>query len=385
MKILLVNGHGADLSVGGAERYVHDLRVGLERAGDEVTVLSAFPTAADSSSRQRVLHAADWRTSRIRRYGNHARDWVAAAPESLERVLRELAPEIVHTNNLPGVGSGIWERARRLDLPVVHTLHDYHLLCPRTSLTRRDGSPCRPSPVLCGLRTQRLARWSPGVDVVIGVSAYVLEKHRDFFAASTARRVIHHPLTPFNSDFASPPAPALGTLGYLGSLSGVKGVPLVLQVAPGLAERGIRIRVAGDGPLRDAVSASAHVEYLGPLLGSARDRFVASCDAGIVPSQWEEPGLTFVGCEWLSAGRPVISSGRGALAELEALGGVRQATPTAIAMVTAVAELQDPARWAELVSRVPRVDGYADVQRWIDAHRSVYEQALTPASSVPGR
>ena len=29
MRILLVNAHGADRSYGGAERYVHDLRVGL--------------------------------------------------------------------------------------------------------------------------------------------------------------------------------------------------------------------------------------------------------------------------------------------------------------------------------------------------------------------
>jgi glycogen synthase len=347
-----------------------------------VTVLSAFPTSADSSPRQRVLHDVDWRASRIRRFRNHAEDWVAAAPDSLERVLRELAPDMVHTSNLPGIGSGIWERARRLHMPVVHTLHDYHLLCPRTSLTRRDGSPCRPNPLLCGLRTRRLARWGPGVDAVIGVSAYVLERHRDFFPASTVRHVIHHPLTPFNPEFASAPGQALSTVGYLGTLSTVKGVPLVLEIAPRLAERGIRVRVAGDGPLRDAVSESAHLEYLGPLLGSARDRFVASCDAGIVPSQWEEPGLTFVGCEWLSAGRPVISSGRGALAELEALGGVRRATTTAAGVLAAVDELRDAARWAELVGRVPRVDGDADVQRWLDRHLSVYGRAVATASAA---
>ena len=41
------------------------------------------------------------------------------------------APDVVHTHNLTGVSTAIWEVCRRLDLPVFHSLHDYYLLCPR--------------------------------------------------------------------------------------------------------------------------------------------------------------------------------------------------------------------------------------------------------------
>lgn len=375
MKVLLVNGHGADLAYGGAERYVHDLRVGLERRGHAVTVLSAFPTVADSSADLRVLHDADWRENRIRRYRNHAESWLAPAPERFARLLEAVGPDLIHTSNLLGIGTGMWERARRLSLPVVHTMHDYGLLCPRTSLLRRDGTPCRPSPLLCGLRTQRLGRWAGGVRAAIGVSAHVLERHASFFGSETARRVIHPPLAPFPGSEARLPGPALATLGFLGGLRLEKGVPALLDAAPALRARGIRVRIAGDGPLREAVAGAPAVEYLGPLLGRDLTAFLSSCDAGIVPSVWEEPGLTFAALEWLAAGRPVIESGRGGLAELEPLGGVMRAAPTAAGIISAAAELADPPRYAALSAGIPSVDGEADVRRWVDEHLDVYAEA----------
>ncbi len=376
MRILLVNGHGADLAYGGAERYVHDLRVGLENRGHQVTVLSAFPTVSDSSPERRVLHRVDWRESRVRRYRNHAESWLASAPASFERLLREAAPDLVHTSNLLGIGTGLWERARRLDLPVVHTLHDYGLLCPRTSLLRRDGTPCRPSPLLCGLRTQRLARWSPGVRAAIGVSAHVLQRHEDFFAADTNRHVIHPPLAPFGNPTPDTTVRALSTLGFLGALRLEKGVPALLKAVPELRSQGIRVRIAGDGPLRETVAAAEGVDYLGPLLGDDLRAFLRSCDAGIVPSVWEEPGLTFVALEWLAAGRPVIESGRGGLAELETRGGVMRAAPTPAGIIAAAAELADPTRYAALAADVPEVHGEEDVDRWLEAHLAVYTEAL---------
>ncbi|MEA2211750.1 MAG: hypothetical protein QOF83_1698 [Solirubrobacteraceae bacterium] len=380
MKILLVNGHGADLAYGGTERYVHDLRVGLEDRGHEITVLSAFPTLVDTSRDRRVLHDTDWRENRVRRYRNLADSWLAAAPKEFEMLLREIGPDLIHTSNLIGIGTGLWERARRLDLPVVHTLHDYSLLCPRTSLLRRDGTPCHPNPLLCGLRTRRLARWSPGVAAVIGVSTHVLARHDGFFAAGAARHVIHAPLAALSEHHSGPsrakPGPALATLGFLGTLSVEKGVPALIKAAPTLRAQGVTVRVAGNGPLRDDVRTTPEIDYLGPLLGPALSEFLHSCDAGIVPSVWDEPGLTFVALEWLAAGRPVIESGRGGLAELEGIGGVVRCPPTAAGVAGAVAALADPVRFAALIAEVPEVRGNADVDRWLDQHLDVYGQAV---------
>jgi glycosyltransferase involved in cell wall biosynthesis len=379
MRILLVNGHGADLAYGGTERYVHDLRVGLEARGYAVTVLSSFPTVADSSRDRRVLHDSDWRESRSRRLLTHTEGWLAPAPDRLGRLLDEVEPDLVHTSNLLGVGTGLWEQARRRGLPVVHTLHDYGLLCPRTSLLRRDATPCRPHPLLCGLRTRRLARWVAGVDAVIGVSAQVLRRHDAFFPAETARHVILSPLAPFPSGDRRarvPAGPALRSLGFLGTLSVEKGVDVLIQAATEFRAHGIRLLIAGDGPLRAVVQAAPAVDYLGPLLGDQLHRFILSCDAGIVPSVWEEPGVTFVALEWLAAGRPVISSGRGGLAELEPLGGVMRAAPTAAGLSAAAAELADAERYGALAATVPTVEGGEHVERWLESHLDVYADAL---------
>src|SRR5947207_1721123 len=135
VRVLLVNSHGADPTYGGAEAYVRDLVTGLSGRGHSVGVLSAFPQPRESDFTTYVLHQTDWRSDRLRRLRNHVGDFVSAPWSRLEAVLRAARPELVHTNNLPGFGTGIWEVARRLDVPVVHSLHDYHLLCLRTSLT----------------------------------------------------------------------------------------------------------------------------------------------------------------------------------------------------------------------------------------------------------
>jgi glycosyltransferase involved in cell wall biosynthesis len=377
MRVLLVSGHGADRTYGGAERYVDDLFEMLTARGHEVEILSAFPVRDASAAHTVTLHATDWRDDRVRRYRNHLDDWVAEPAPRVGRLLAELAPDLVHTSNLPGISTGIWEQARAHAVPVVHSLHDYHLLCPRTSLIRADGSPCRPNPLLCGLRTRRLARWAGGVRVAIGVSAHVLGRHQGFFPATTERRVIRAPLTPLLPSGA--PVPPVGpgprSVGYIGALTESKGIRVLLAAAPLLAADGITVKVAGDGPLRDEVRAALGVEYAGRLEGDAIAAFLTSCDLGLVTSLWEEPGLTYVLLEWLACGRPVLSTRRGGLAEATALGGVASFDGTVDGLVAGIASLADPHGWSTLVAAVPEARSVEDDARWAREHLAAYEAA----------
>jgi glycosyltransferase involved in cell wall biosynthesis len=377
MRVLLVSSHGADRTYGGAERYVHDVSEVLRGRGDTVEFLSAFPVRDGSAGQTVTLHRTDWREDRVRRYRNHVDDWWAEPVAEVENFLRSFAPDLVHTNNLPGISTGIWKQAHELGIPVVHTLHDYHLLCPRTTLIRPDGAPCRPSPLLCGLRTRRLSRWAAGVSVVIGVSAHVLGRHQGFFGEAVQRRVIRAPLTALEG--TTPPAiPAgkLRTIGYLGALAPAKGIELLLAAAPALSERGITLRVAGDGPLRHAVQAAPGVDYLGRLEGEALSAFRTGCDAGVIPSQWEEPGLTYVLFEWLASSRPVLATRRGGLAEAAGLGGVTVIEPTVEGLLAAVAGLQEETRWRALRDSIPAPGGGRDLDRWARQHLDAYDAAL---------
>lgn len=382
MRILLVNSHGADVAVGGAETYVAALAAGLSSRGHDVRILAAFPVrqpAEDvASTPTTILHATDWRDDRLRLYRNRAGDMTAWPTPRLRRLLAEIGPDVVHTNNLPGISTAVWETARRQQTPVVHTLHDYYLLCPRMTLFGTPERPCCSHPRLCGARRSRLGRWFSGVSDVIGVSRYVVDQHSDLFP--TARRhVIRHPALP---GLGPPPVASAGLkrVGYLGSLDEIKGVGLLLDSAPALHERGYVVHIAGNGRLKPQVEQAVRaglVEYHGSVTGSEKSGFLTGSDIGIVPSLWPEPGgPPYVVLEWLAAGRPVLVSNRGGLAEsADEFPGALTFEPTTQGMLSAVQALSAVDAWQAAIDSVGTVGSPDELDRWLGEHEDVYRAA----------
>jgi glycosyltransferase involved in cell wall biosynthesis len=382
LRLLLVNGHGADEFSGGAERYVAQLADGFAARGAEVEVLAAFPSE-ERGRKVTTLHESDWRSSQVRRAKNRLGDVISMPGPRLREAVARARPDLVHTNNLPGISTAVWESARRQGAPVVHTLHDYYLLCARVTLLRPDGEPCRPHPLLCGVRARRLGRWAGAVSNVIGVSQHLLDRHAGFFPHAQ-RRVIRLLVSPREVDVA-PPRERLSTLGYLGTLERTKGVDRLLEAAPELAALGVSLSLAGMGRLRGDVEAAArrepNVDYHGPLADEKRDRFFEECDAGIVPSVWEEPGApSLTVLEWLAASRPVLVSPRGGVAEvLPELRGAIAVQPDASGIVHAVEDLLSPERWREARDSVEPPASGRTFEGWLDEHALVYRDALGAA------
>lgn len=365
MRILLVNANGADVSAGGAERYTAELAAGLRDRGHDVHLLAAAPArGATVDVPTTVLHETDWRDSLSRRVANRLADLRAEPRPALVRAVTRAAPDVVHTGTLPGITTAVWQVAARADVPVVHTLHDYYLLCARTTLTRRDGSACR-SGMYCSVRTRRLLRHARFVSQLIGVSSHIVGLHRRLLPNADAH-VVRHPLEP-----EATPAPQWPprTLGYIGRLEREKGLGLLVDAAPALQAEGVSVRVAGDGSLRPDVQRSS-IDYVGVVHGDDKRRFLESCDAGVVPSLWLEPGgPPYSLLEWLGAGRPVLVSRRGGLAETpELFSAVEGFEPGAETLIAAVRELR---------AAVP-VDPphpVADRERWLVEHERIYGRA----------
>lgn len=371
-RLLLVNAEGAAASAGGAETIVAMLARGLRERGWEVDVLAAFPTATPAEPASRTLHGTSWRSSRRRRVLNHAGDLVAVATPRLREAVRAARPQVVHTHNLPGVSTGVWGLAAETGARVVHTLHDYYLLCPRVTLLAPDGKPCGRG-AFCRFRSRRLRRWSHAVDDVVGVSDALLARHAGFFPRA-GEHVIRHPWTAPAASVDPPPSRPR-TIGFLGALEVTKGVHVLLEAAPRLLELGYDLRIAGSGRLRGDVEAAAarfpNVEYAGRVEGERRSAFLAGCDLGVVPSVWDEPGgppLALL--DWLGAGRPVLSSGRGGLAEVEGAAGVLLVEPAADTLVRALAGLREGSAWAELRAAV-RPPELPSPGEWLDAYERV--------------
>lgn len=376
MRILLVNAHGTDVSQGGAERYVAELAQRLRRRGHELSMLAAFPGAHSVAMPTTVLHGTSWKDDRSRRLRTHAAAVTARVTSDLAEAVGRARPHVVHTHNLPGITTAVWEAARRAGVPVVHCLHDYHLLCPRVTLTRPDGSPCRPHPVLCGLRARRLGRWAGAVTRVHGPSSYVVDRHAELFGGVPSA-VIRHPQGQTPGRELAPPGNALRTIGFIGALDRTKGLDVLLEALPALERLGVLVRVAGDGRLRAAVEAKAGSSYAGTVSGAAKDEFLDACDLGVVPSVWAEPaGPPYTLLEWLTARRPVISSRRGGLAESTDLPGVHAIEPTARELVATVERLREPGAWQRALAAVREFRAApCDAERWVDEHEALLREA----------
>ena len=380
----MVNSAG-DPNVGGAEKHVFDLADGLRSRGHEVAFLHAFPrrdgrTSPDSS----VLSRHDWRHDSLRRIPKIAEDWLSLPTGRLEQVVAEARPDIVNTHNLLGITTAVWEVARRQNVPVVHTLHDYRLLCLRATLTKDDGSPCRPSPLLCGLRTKRITRWADAVSHLVGVSRYVLDVHRHLFPDASPH-VIRHALVPTGSRPLRPPGASLRKLGYVGLLRVHKGLRQLVASAPDLIRRGVTVSIAGKGPLEAEIVAAAAatpgLTFEGFVSGPDKDAFFESCDAGIVPSTWDEPA-PYAALEWLCAGRPLLASTRGGLTEMiDEFVGAGAVEPTPNGIVSAVDVLRDQTRWRAAVEGTRAIQFEGEVERWVQEYERVYETALSPGPS----
>jgi glycosyltransferase involved in cell wall biosynthesis len=377
MRVLIVNAYGAAADVGGTEKGLGMLARDLVGRGIDVSILQAFPGMTLPGIATTVLHDSDGRANRLRWFENHAGDVLSMPTRAVSLAIEAHAPDVVHTHNLQGLGTGVWEICRRRGTPVFHTLHDYHLLCPRVTLMRANGEPCRPNPALCGLRAKRLARWAGAVSVLGGVSDYLIRAHDGVFPP-VPRYVIRNPMQyETGSPWPRPSTPPRA-IGYLGNLSREKGVDVLLQAAPELARRNLELRIAGAGRLEghvsEAAGTAANVSFHGVVKGETKREFLAGCDIGVIPSVWAEPGgPTHTIVEWLGAGRPTLVSPHGGLGEV--IGdcpGAIPAEPTIKAIVSAVDELLEPGAWAAAVDRVRPIESEGEVERWVAQNLDIY-------------
>ena len=111
-------------------------------------------------------------------YGICAMPGTATPAADFATILAAAQPDIVHTHLLDGFSASIWRGARRAGVPVVHTAHDYHLLCPRAFLLTRDWQICNHPGVGCRAYRAWHLRTAREVDLFVSPSQFLLDQHR---------------------------------------------------------------------------------------------------------------------------------------------------------------------------------------------------------------
>jgi glycosyltransferase involved in cell wall biosynthesis len=186
MKISLINALFPPNSHGGAENYVFRTAKTLQKRGHSVSVLTTKPFRNLGSLKpERTVYEGIniWRffPLNLSQRGQGTGDNLLAkaawhvidtanphAPRAVGSLLDRLRPDVVHTNNLMGISTGIGRTIQRRGIRHVHTLHDYSLICPKSNLLRDFTAPDDELVVCEGPRY--LAEHTPGASVVFSVN-----------------------------------------------------------------------------------------------------------------------------------------------------------------------------------------------------------------------
>lgn len=325
MKVLLVNQFYPPNTLGGAGISVERLARGLRHLGIEVAVATlgsrdqvrewngvrVHEVVARNMRRQQ--HAVDSPFRRLVWHGLDIRNRAMAG--RLSAVIEEERPDLVHTNTIAGFSVAIWDRLQSLGLPVVHTIRDYYLLCPRATMFKEEN--CKGQCRICRPFSLPKRRSTRAVRHVVGISEFVLKRHRELdWFTDTPSSVIRNGVIPREPVLPAKPGEPIA-FGYLGRLDRSKGVDRLLRT---FAEAGLGdavLRVAGKGEQGEvdrlrAIVPGPSVEFLGFV---APSELFARCDALIVPSLWHEP-LGRIVLEAYAHGVPVLAARRGGIPEI---------------------------------------------------------------------
>jgi glycosyltransferase involved in cell wall biosynthesis len=311
MHVLVVNNIYPPIMAGGAELIVSYLAEGLAGAGHRVSVVSTCgpemePYPPEQRNGVEIFRYFPpnlyWSFSRNRGPGFekvlwHMRDaWNRQAGVKFRALLQKLRPDVLHTHVIDGMSATIWDEARRMGIPVIHTAHDYHLLCPRAFLLTQDWKLCNRPSMPCRVYRGWHLDTARHVDLFASPSRFLLGKHEQAGLRVGDRAVVHNgiPLPVDMAQVRSRRVPeSRKRFLMLTRLTVEKGVEVVLKAIRRLpADLDIEVAIAGKGPLEDEVRRAAQLDrritYLGYLDGDAKRAALSRAGYLLLPSLWYE-------------------------------------------------------------------------------------------------
>lgn len=134
MKILKVIHGYPMLYNAGSEVYSQTICHGLAKRGHEVHVFTREEDSFKPDGAVRLSHDTDIPEITLHLVNNprhRDRYRLEAIDQAFANLLDNLKPEIVHIGHLNHLSTSLVFEAKKRDIPIVYTLHDYWLMCPR--------------------------------------------------------------------------------------------------------------------------------------------------------------------------------------------------------------------------------------------------------------
>jgi glycosyltransferase involved in cell wall biosynthesis len=265
------------------------------------------------------------------------------ARKNFSQMLDRIQPDIIHLQNIHAhiTPSIIFEASRR-KLPLVWTLHDYKLICPNTHF-RVDATheiceacgrsaffhavlkKCKKNSLLAsGMATieayaHRCMRVQQRIDFFLSPSVFLKNKLVERGVPSA--KMLHLPLFLPDELFRIPnhsrESHDEGYILFLGKLEPIKGIYPLLEASHLAPETRLILAGRVGEPLASQLPAllPPHAEYAGMKQGEDLYRLLVGARAIVLPSLCYE-NQPFSITEAFAAGKPVIASDLGGMAEL---------------------------------------------------------------------
>jgi glycosyltransferase involved in cell wall biosynthesis len=325
MKILML--HNRYLVPGGEDQSCAAEASLLREHGHEVELLEEDNRSIEQLGRVRTALRTVWSRQSYR---------------TIDRKLRQGGFDVMHVQNFfPLWSPSVYYAASRNRVPVVQALRNYRLMCVN-SLFFRDQHVCEQclgswlpwhgilhacyresrtasAVVAAMIGAHKLSgTWRKRITTYIAVSEFTRQKY--IGGGFPAEQIAVKP----NFIHPSPP-PGSGGGGYalfVGRLSPEKGIATLLEAWKS-ARDPLPLKIVGDGPLRDLVTAAAsssgNIEYLGGRQLPEVLDFMRQAEFLIFASEaYETMGRTIM--EAFAVGTPVIASKIGPPASMVAPG-----------------------------------------------------------------
>jgi glycosyltransferase involved in cell wall biosynthesis len=340
MKVLLINN--IHYYRGGAETVYFNIARLLKEYGNEVIFFSQKDNNMVGCEQapyfvNKKIQVKDDLFNKIRYLFYYFYNKQAAV--NLDLLLSKEKPDIAHVHLVwGGMTSSILPILKKNNVPVVHTTHDYRLICPAYAYLDGEGKICESckdkkyyhclikkcsknhflqSMVMCLEMYYRNIFFNPAkfIDGFIFPSNFSRSKHFQYRPDFSQKKNI----VLYNfSDIDNIDKEKKDYFLYYGRISIEKGIYTLFEAMKKLPH--INLKIAGSGPelkklVDNAVNNIGNIEFLGNIYGQELKSLVSQAYFVIVPSEWYENNpMTIV--ESYSYGTPVIGTEIGGIPEI---------------------------------------------------------------------
>jgi len=265
------------------------------------------------------------------------------AKAKLEALILAEKPDIAHAHLFWGnISPSIFSVLKKHKIPLIHTAHDYRMVCPAYTFTDIQGSVCEKcrgqhfywcaakrcskgsaleSFVMTAEIYFRNSFYSPvnNLDGVIYVSNFSKQKHLQYNTnfSEVPSLVLYNFVAQSNRHYLAQNERRYFL--YFGRLSHEKGLHTLIEAFRQMPD--LPLKIVGTGPeekdLIDYVCVNkiANIEFMGFKTGDTLKKLVAEAAFVLVPSEWYENNpMTII--EAYSMGVPVIGAKIGGIPEI---------------------------------------------------------------------